>query len=184
MAPNELPSAVVLARCLGVHQSAEVVVCLAGDHDLSTRASLTETMARAIALDHADLVVDLSGVRFMGSEIAEVLGRARDFLQVHSRSLRLRCPPARVSRVLELSGLGDLVDPTPVATHLDGTAGAPGTWVDLPAAERADRDAIELEPSGAPESGGNGVTTPAEGWLDSQQHAYGRTTIVGGGRGP
>jgi anti-anti-sigma factor len=185
MAPIELPSVVVFSRGVGVHQSGDAVVWLGGDHDISTVAALAETMARVIALDDADLVVDLSGVRFIGAATVEVLGRARDFLQVHSRALTLRSPPARVSRVLELSGLADLVDPSPAgAVHLDGTAGALGTWVAVPATERADRDGNDPEPSGTPESGASRVSTPSEVSLDSRQHARGRPRGVAGRRGP
>jgi len=184
MAPIELPSVVVTSRPVGAQEAGDAVVCLHGDHDASTVAALTETMARVIASDDSDLVVDLSGVRFMGAATVEVLGRARTFLQAHSRSLALRCPPPRVSRVLELSGLADLVDPSPVVIHLEGTADALGTWVAVPATERAGRDANDPEPINTPESRASRVSTPSEASLDFRQHARGHTTGVTGRWGP
>ena len=49
------------------------VVWLRGEHDLSTTAEVTVALARAIALDDADLVIDLSGVEFMGAETIGVM---------------------------------------------------------------------------------------------------------------
>ena len=110
------------------------MVWLRGEHDIATVAALTETLARVIAIDDADLVIDLSEVQFMGAAPMEVLVRARDFLRMRSRSLTLRSPSAWVSRVLEQGGLGDMVDPCPVeAAHATGPAGALGTWVWVPA---------------------------------------------------
>ena len=68
------------------------VVWLRGEHDVSTVAALSQTMARAIALDDGDLVVDLSGVDFMDAATVGVIVRARDFLELQSRSLTLRAP--------------------------------------------------------------------------------------------
>jgi anti-sigma B factor antagonist len=86
------------------------VVWLNGEHDASTVAALWEVMARAIARDDADLVIDLSGVEFMGSATVGVIMRARDALRPRSRSLTLRCPSRCAGRVLDLYGLADLRD--------------------------------------------------------------------------
>lgn len=87
------------------------VVWLRGEHDASTVARLAATVARAISLDDADLVVDLSGLDFMDAAAAGVITRARDFLSVRSRSLVLRSPSARARRILDACGLGELVEP-------------------------------------------------------------------------
>jgi anti-anti-sigma factor len=52
------------------------VVWLRGEHDVSTVSALSQTMARAIALDDGDLVVDLSGVQFMDAATVGVIVRA------------------------------------------------------------------------------------------------------------
>ena len=41
------------------------VVALAGELDIATQETLTQTLAKAIALDDADLVVDLSRVAYI-----------------------------------------------------------------------------------------------------------------------
>ena len=92
----------------------EVVVCLRGDHDLSTVAELSAAMAQAIALGDADLVVDLSRVELMTAATVGVLVRARELLRVRSRSLLVRSPSRRARRVLELSDLRGLIEPRSV----------------------------------------------------------------------
>jgi anti-sigma B factor antagonist len=88
------------------------VVWLSGEHDLSTVDALSETLARAFALDEADVVLDLSGVQFMGAATIEVIVRAKDVLDLRSRALTLRSPSESTQRVVELCGLADLVDPS------------------------------------------------------------------------
>lgn len=123
------------------------VVWLQGEHDISTEAALSETMARAIALDDADLVVDLSGVQFIGASTIGVIIRTRNVLRDQSRSLMLRSPPRCALLVLELCGLTDLLDPGPIEqTHVAGNVDALGTWVAVPATDRADQRADALSP--------------------------------------
>lgn len=129
------------------------VVWLRGEHDVSTVAALSETLARAIALDDADVVVDLSEVQFMGAATVAVIIRAREFLRLRSRSLVLRSPSECARRILDVCGHSDLLDPRVAdATPLTGPAGALGTWVVVPATERIDRraDASAPEPRSAP----------------------------------
>jgi anti-sigma B factor antagonist len=95
------------------------VVWLRGEHDVSTVAALSQTMARAIALDDGDLVVDLSGVNFMDAATIGVIIRARDFLALQSRSLALHAPSAYAARVLDLCALADLLEPKPAHTTPD-----------------------------------------------------------------
>jgi anti-anti-sigma factor len=87
------------------------VVWLRGEHDVSTVAALSEIMARAIALDDADVVVDLSEVQFMGAAAVGVVIRAQEFLRLRSRLLVLRSPSEGARRVLEVCGHADLLDP-------------------------------------------------------------------------
>jgi anti-anti-sigma factor len=130
------------------------VVWLRGEHDVSTVAALSEIMARAIALDDADVVVDLSDVQFMGAATVGVIIRAREFLRLRSRTLVLRSPSECARRILDVCGHADLLDPRPVdATPLTGTAGALGTWVEVPASDRIDRrpDDPAPKPRSAPD---------------------------------
>jgi anti-anti-sigma factor len=133
--------------------SDRTVVWLRGEHDVSTVAALSEILARAIALDDADVVVDLSEVQFMGTATVGVIIRAREFLRVRSRFLVLRSPSECARRILDLCGQSDLLDPRIAdATPLTGPAGALGTWVAVPATDRIDRrtDASAPVPSSAP----------------------------------
>lgn len=98
-------SCVTVSRTRG-DDGDQTVVWLRGEHDIATVSELSESMARAIALDDADLVVDLSGVQFMGVVTVDLLLQARERLRLVSRSLTLRSPSRRAERVLELCGLG------------------------------------------------------------------------------
>jgi anti-sigma B factor antagonist len=118
---------------LAERDSDRTVVWLRGEHDASTVPALWETIDGAIARDDADLVVDLSGVEFMGSATVGVIIRARELLRPRSRSLTVRCPSRCAQRVLDLYGLSDLLDPR--TANL-----APGVFADLRAGSMAGRD--------------------------------------------
>jgi anti-anti-sigma factor len=125
VALSESSSEVGLRRCrtpfVGRTES-RTVVWLSGEHDLSTVDALSQTLARAFALDDADVVLDLSGVHFMGAATIEVIVRAKDVLDVRSRGLTLRYPSESAQRVVDLCGLADLVDPSSAdAVPLVGT---------------------------------------------------------------
>jgi anti-anti-sigma factor len=90
------------------------VVWVRGAHDASTVVALCLTMARAIAFDDADLVIDLSEVTFMDAATVTVMIRAEAFLRDRSRSLMLRSPSTHARRVLGVAGLVELVNPGPI----------------------------------------------------------------------
>ena len=81
------------------------VIWLRGEHDLTTVDVLAETMARAIALDNADLVIDLSQLDFISAATVSAIVRARELLCQQSRSLALRAPSPFTRRILDLCGL-------------------------------------------------------------------------------
>lgn len=143
MAPIESVSVTVSRRGLlafARRDAARTVVRLRGEHDVSTVAALSETMARAIALDDADLVVDLSEVEFMSAATVGVIVRARELLGLRSRSLALRSPSRCARRILDLCGHACLHYPGPVdATPPARTAGALGRLVAVPATDRVDQ---------------------------------------------
>ena len=124
------------------------VVWLRGEHDICTVAALSQILARAIALDDGDLVVDLGGVRFMDASTVGVILRARDFLRLQSRSLSLRSPSACAARVLDLSNLGYLLEASLEHPPRHSGAGALGVLVAVPdrvdAADAAD-DTVDLQ---------------------------------------
>jgi anti-anti-sigma factor len=89
------------------------VVWVRGAQDASTVVALCMTVARAIAFDDADLVIDLSEVTFMDAATVAVMIRAEAFLRERSRSLTLRSPSAHARRVLGVGGLAELLGPRP-----------------------------------------------------------------------
>jgi anti-anti-sigma factor len=113
-----------------------IVVWLRGEHDISTNGALCRALARAIALDDAALVLDLSEVEFMGASTLGVIVRARELLRLWSRSLTVRSPSACARRIIELCGLDDLLGPE----NADRKGKALGSWVAVPAAERLGGD--------------------------------------------
>ena len=116
------------------------VVWLRGDHDMATTAELSGALARAMAIDEMDLVVDLTYVQFMDASTVAVFVRAREFLLLRSRALTLRAPLKAARRVLDACGLAELIDPDPPRSE---AAGALGSWVAVPAIDRADNRADE-----------------------------------------
>jgi anti-anti-sigma factor len=114
-----------------------VVVWLRGGHDISTDGALRLTLARAIALDGAGLVLDLSEVTFMGASTLEVIARTGEFLRQHSASLTVRSPSTFVRRIISVCGLDDLLGPSPEETG--GVAGKSlRSWVAVPATAPGD----------------------------------------------
>jgi anti-anti-sigma factor len=95
------------------------VIWLRGEHDLTTVETIANAVAAVMALPSVDLVVDLSGVAFLGAAPAGALLRARILLSARERRLVLRDPPSSVRRVLELCGLGDTV-----SADIPGSRGA------------------------------------------------------------
>ena len=87
------------------------VVWLEGEHDIATVFDLAETLASAIALDDADLVIDLTGAQFISAATINVFLGGRRFLRTRSRSLTLRSPSRSARRILDACGLADLIDP-------------------------------------------------------------------------
>ena len=118
------------------------VVWLRGEHDICTVAALSQILARAIALDDGDLVVDLSGVRFMDAATVGVILRARDFLRLQSRSLVLRSPSTSATRILDMCALADLREPTPERRPVHRGGGALGVLVAVPTLDRVDGAAV------------------------------------------
>jgi anti-anti-sigma factor len=93
-----------------------VIVWAWGEYDLATDNELSATLARAIALDSAALVVDLSEVEFLGASTLGVIVRARNFLCLRSRSLTVRLPSVFVRRVIDACNLNDLTHADPKNT--------------------------------------------------------------------
>ena len=110
------------------------VVWLRGELDVSTGAEISERLARAIALDDGNLIVDLSDVQFMDAATVGVIIRAGEFLRLRSRSLALRSPSASALRILDLCGLVGSLGLGPIdLMPTDRTADSLGSPVAIPA---------------------------------------------------
>jgi anti-anti-sigma factor len=112
------------------------VVRLQGEYDVGTVAALSAILSRAIALDDADLVLDVSGVSFLDAATVGVIVRARLFLRNRSRGLLLRCPSRCVRRILDICDLTSLIEVGPEVGGATGQVGALGSWVAVPSAAR------------------------------------------------
>ena len=186
MAPIEPSSVTMSFRGLATFAGRDgdrTVIWLQGEHDISTTVALTDTLARAVALDDADLVIDLSEVQFMSAATVGILVRTDDLLRQQSRSLTLRAPSTCARRVLELCGVaGDLdldpADSTPEAT----TASALGSWVAVPAADRADlpADVSAARPDSATDRGGIALARKSSS-TDNDDPANERNTLAAAG---
>ena len=100
----------------------QTIVWLAGVYDASTRSAVVERLAEATSTDDPHLIVDLSEVEFIGASTFGLLVRVRNALQRQSRGLSLRSPSPRTKRLLEVCGLADLEESTPVADRPDQSA--------------------------------------------------------------
>jgi len=87
-----------------------IVVWLSGDQDVGTVPILAEALAKAIADDEVDLVVDLSQVSFIDAATFHMLLRGQAYLQQRSRDLTLRALSPRAQRIVDLCELVSLTD--------------------------------------------------------------------------
>ncbi|HLF98891.1 MAG TPA: STAS domain-containing protein [Acidimicrobiia bacterium] len=110
------------------------VVWVRGEHDISTVGALTDTLARAIAFDSTEVVVDLSGVQFMDAATVSVIVRTREYLRERQRALVLRSPSTSAKRIFDLCELSDLFDVSPDAPT--SLAEALESWVAVPRSDR------------------------------------------------
>jgi anti-anti-sigma factor len=116
------------------------VVWLSGEYDIAALTVLAEGLASAIALDDADLVVDLTELQFIDAAIVGLLVRTRNFLRPRFRKLTLRNPPRCAQRILDICGLAGLIDAVPIdaGQGVGSPAAALSSWVPVPATDRAD----------------------------------------------
>ena len=82
------------------------VVAVAGDLDISSVTQLKETVAALVEQRPRTLTFELSGLRFMDSAGIAVLLNAVSQVE----RVRLRAPTPAVQRLLELTGLTDVLE--------------------------------------------------------------------------
>ena len=93
------------------HENNRTVVWLDGECDLATlpRAS-RHPGPIGLRRTAADIVVDLSGVTFIGAESIGELIRTRNLLGGQARVLTLRLPSRCPRRILQVCGLDALIE--------------------------------------------------------------------------
>ncbi len=84
------------------------VVSLAGDLDITTAESLDETLSSVLSSHPTSVVFDLSELRFMDSAGIAILVRA-----ARATSVYVRSPSRATRRIIELSGLRDVLQIEP-----------------------------------------------------------------------
>jgi anti-sigma B factor antagonist len=85
------------------------VIAVRGELDLANGNELQRELLRVEATDARSIVVDLSGLQFMDSTGIRVLLSADARSRADSERLTLLRGPAAVQRVLELTGVVDLL---------------------------------------------------------------------------
>jgi anti-anti-sigma factor len=89
-------------------EAGRTVFALRGEHDASNAAELSSELDRALTLDRADLVLDLSEVEFMGASTVGVIAHTRALLDGQQRLLTVQHPTRCARRVLEICGFAEL----------------------------------------------------------------------------
>jgi anti-sigma B factor antagonist len=84
-------------------------VAVRGEVELATAPALTAALEEGIRRSSGAFVIDLVAVDFLDSSGVACLVRARALLGRDDRALALICPPGSVRRVLELTGIDELV---------------------------------------------------------------------------
>jgi len=108
-----------------------------GEHDRSTADVISTKLVEAIAIDDRHVVVDLDEVTFMDCSTVAALVHGRALLVGRDRRLTVRLPPPAQRRLLELCGLGDLIENDALGAASRRQPTTPlETWVAVPPTER------------------------------------------------
>ena len=99
------------------------IIWLRGEHDIATDPDLRRTLDRAISLNDAPIVIDLSKVELMSASTLGIIVVAWDTLRQQSRSLTMRSPSPHVRRVISICRLHNLLN----SEERDRMTGVPRT---------------------------------------------------------
>jgi anti-anti-sigma factor len=127
-------------------ETGPTIIWLRGEHDIATDGDLRRTLASAIALNNAPVVVDLSKVELMSASTLGVVVAACDVLRQQSRTLTMRSPLSQVRRIISICGLHNLLS----SEERDKMAGLPQNAV-ISLVEVPDDKQVGRQP-GAPTS--------------------------------
>jgi anti-anti-sigma factor len=113
------------------------VIWMQGEHDLSTLGEIAALFATALASDNDDVVVDLSGVDFLGVAPLQLMLQVRTVLEQRGRRLDFRDPSRHARHTLEVCDVESVVasttSPQPATV---GASRALDSWVAVPPRER------------------------------------------------
>ena len=89
-----------------------VTVFVRGEVDLTESGELRAVLADACAGPHSRVVIDLSGLNFMGSSGMGVLAQQSADLEASGRHLQITGCPDKIRRSFEVIGLDQVLDLT------------------------------------------------------------------------
>ncbi|MCO1581307.1 MULTISPECIES: STAS domain-containing protein [unclassified Crossiella] len=115
--PIDLPGEEVADTTASHRPGGIVVITVVGELDMSSTPAFQELLGAEVDESCRRLVVDLTGVSFLGSSGLAALVEARQVVQRQDAELRLVCATHAVTRPLHATGLGEVFD---IHQTLDG----------------------------------------------------------------
>jgi anti-anti-sigma factor len=109
------PTVAALAVTVTVEGSS-TVVALRGEGELATLPVLVQAMARVIAENRGNVIIDLAETEFLDTASVRIAGRASQYLRDRGRHLTIRsasCQAVMVLAAFELSHLVEADDTSP-----------------------------------------------------------------------
>ncbi len=101
------------------------VVTVAGELDMATAPTLQDEVTRLVEAGQVRLVFDLADVSFCDSTGLSVFVRARNRTGAAGGDVRLAAPQRSVQRILEVSGLVDVLPTFPTLAGAIAADGSP-----------------------------------------------------------
>jgi anti-sigma B factor antagonist len=96
---------------LSVSGGPDTVIHLRGDLDPATAPALDAALADAAADPEVNsIAIDLSGLSFLDSSGLRVFVVAREAMRARGAAFTLRAPTANVRRLLDVTGLGEVIE--------------------------------------------------------------------------
>lgn len=90
-------------------ENGDAVVAVSGELDLSTVPELSRSLAPVLDAHPHELILDLTGLRFIDSTGLSLIVRTSNALKAHEGTLALTHPSPPVRKVLEIVGLDELL---------------------------------------------------------------------------
>ncbi|MBP2477358.1 anti-sigma B factor antagonist [Crossiella equi] len=104
----DLPGADIAETTASRRADGVVVITVVGELDMSSTPALQDLLGAEVDAACRRLVLDLSGVSFLGSSGLAALVEARQVTQLRDAELRLVCTTHAVTRPLHATGLGEV----------------------------------------------------------------------------